>query len=112
MFDTLLDRLIPSDRVSQLAVQDLSARLPFDTDPGEILHSRLRYERRKESLGQEWTVSSWLDDWANTKGHDPAIVRSAGRQAELAAETISLTLTDEAREFRLTAGAGQMGHDF
>ena len=95
VFDTLLDRLIPSTRISQLAAEYLAARLPDTAEPGEILRSRLHYKQTKEVADEEWTVAEWLADWAGANDHDPAFVRRVGRDAELAAETIGLKLADE-----------------
>jgi FMN phosphatase YigB (HAD superfamily) len=98
VFDTLLDRLLPSSRVSQLAAEYLAARMPYPTDPGDILRSRMAYQQARESAGQEWTVAEWLAEWANHNGHEPALVHLAGQQAELAAERSALTLADETQE--------------
>ena len=98
VFDTLLDRLIPSTRVAQLSAEYLAARLPGANDPAAILRSRLHYKQTKEAAGKEWIVADWLSGWAKANDYDPAFVRRAGRDAELAAETISLRLTNETKE--------------
>ena len=105
VFDTLLVRLIPTERVSELAAEKfcslLSQETPHGLLPEHILKNRFEFQKNMKKTvfgGQEWTLTHWLNDLAEQFDLNSQLANRLGRQSELEAESISLRLDDNAGE--------------
>jgi FMN phosphatase YigB (HAD superfamily) len=104
VFDTLLIRLIPTERVSQLSAYNLYNLLRQNgisvLSEKDILKSRSNYVadiKKKHGLrNSEWTISQWLHSLAQEKDLENDLLIRLGRQAELEAEEASLRIADNA----------------
>jgi predicted HAD superfamily hydrolase len=100
VFDTLLIRMVPSERVIHIAAENLCALLGKPLLVPVLVHSRREFStriRQTSTNGEaEWTVSQWLEAFARTQGFDVQRLLHLGRQAELQAEMDCLRLADEA----------------
>lgn len=94
IFDTLLLRIVPTERVMQLAAQKLCQALGDAAQSSKIFQSRLRFKARMDAayaFGEaEWTVTQWIDALQEEQRIETARLHDLARQAELEAETISL----------------------
>ena len=102
VFDTVLIRMVPSERVTQIAVKNLCGLLGKPTLTPVVMKSRHEFIKniKKMSLNgeAEWTVSQWLEELAQKHGFDFQRLLQRGRQAELNAEMDCLRLADDALE--------------
>lgn len=111
VFDTLLMRILPSDRVAQLAAEYLcqwfNSEVSSKLTVSDIINSRYEYKRQMDKAyfftEAEWTLSQWLNEFAKKKSIDPVMLNSIGRKAELTAETKSLRIARDAIESLLFA---------
>ena len=106
VFDTLLMRILPSDRVAQLAAEYLCQWFNLEVSSkltvSDIINSRYEYKRQMDKAyfftEAEWTLSQWLNEFAKKQSIDPVMLNSIGRKAELTAETKSLRIARDAVE--------------
>ncbi|MBW1800552.1 MAG: hypothetical protein JRJ85_07450 [Deltaproteobacteria bacterium] len=104
VFDTLLIRLVPTERVSRLSAENLSGWLHTEASlkvsPGKILRHRFAYQANAERTGlrSKWTLTEWLTDLAGRVHADDALIIKFGRRAELEAEFGCLRIARNAAE--------------
>jgi FMN phosphatase YigB (HAD superfamily) len=106
VFDTLLIRLVPSGRVSQISARNLRVLLNkngiFILSEGDILKSRYTYMRRIKKgspfKDSEWILSRWLRFLAEQNDLNIDLMINIGRQAELDAECRCLRVDQNAVE--------------
>ena len=99
IFDTALLRIVCSEDVSLLSAKTLSALALSNTgieiSPKKISDSRKVFQKHKESISMEWTVSEWLKDSAKDFGVDPMAFCELGRKSEIEAEISGLEANPE-----------------
>jgi hypothetical protein len=92
--------MVPSERVIQIAAENLCALLGTPLLVPVVVHSRREFSTRIKQASMhgeaEWTVSQWLEAFARAQGFDIQRILHLGRQAELQAEMGCLRLADEA----------------
>jgi len=102
VFDTLLVRMVPSERVIQIAAENLCGLLEKPALVPAVLKSRREFIKNVKKTSTngdaEWTVSQWLEELARVNGFDCEQLLELGRQAELKAEMDCLRVADEALE--------------
>lgn len=106
VFDTLLIRLVPSERVSRLSAQNLHRLLSEkgidDLTESKIIQSRDAYIKQQKHVSlfreKEWLLSDWLNSLAKENEMDSSLLTKLGREAELGAEEESLRLAEIACE--------------
>ncbi len=100
VFDTLLIRIVPSERVVQIAAKNLCELFGKPSLLPLVIQSRIEFIKniKKTSMNTdaEWTVSEWLEEFAKVNGFDCQRFLLLGRRAELNAEMDGLRLADEA----------------
>jgi predicted HAD superfamily hydrolase len=106
VFDTLLLRLLPSNRVTQIAAKELSQLInkntTFTLSPSTIINSRKKFKQLKDYkyfyCESEWTLSEWLKELAQNYSLEPPILYKLAREAEIMAEFSCLHLAPDAIE--------------
>ncbi len=99
VFDTMLWRHVPWERVAKRAVgllaDRIKNRLGVSLDPEALIRSRLRFKEERERAeipaDRHWNVSQWLNQVSATHGLDEQIVQDAGRECEINAEAAFLS---------------------
>lgn len=102
VFDTILIRMVPSERVTQIAAENLCGLLGKPTLVPMVVNSRHEFVKNIKKVSAngeaEWTVSQWLEAFAQRHELDSQRLLQLGRQAELNAEMDCLRMADEAVE--------------
>lgn len=91
IFDTVLDRTIPSSLVSRIASNGLVQHLALDVAPDEIYRHRQHSQKASKKEGMEWRLIDWLKIFAAEQKLPEEQVIQAGKTAELHAEKLSLS---------------------
>ncbi|MBN1472367.1 MAG: HAD family hydrolase [Syntrophaceae bacterium] len=100
VFDTLLLRMIPPERMAGMAAEEMSRRFHQETNltftASEILDSRLKFKQKMDRAyyyrEAEWTLTDWLNDFADKHSVEPSMLCRIGRASELAAESSCLLM--------------------
>ena len=100
VFDTILIRMLPSDKVAEIAAEELSRRIfqefALEIDAREILRSRFQFKMNMDKANlfgdAEWVLSDWLNVLARKRPIDPPTLCRLGYLSELLAEKMCLRL--------------------
>lgn len=102
VFDTLLDRVIPSSLITHIAAQNLASLIPTYHSANDISAHRNRSIAAHRQEDREWRLKLWLSDWSQTHSLPEDKVIVWGKEAELQAEKLGLRPTDQAQEILKT----------
>lgn len=101
IFDTILIRLLPSEKVKRIAAEKYCKQLAEETSvilpPSVYLKSwsdfKLQMDKKGLFADAEWTLSEWLRKFSKQCGLDTELALRIGFESELEAEFMSLSLS-------------------